>query len=113
MKTERDESDYHCFLIILVDWLKDQKIKNEDQDWEEQILPGHNFTPKQLFWISWGQVWCSKYRDGAYKKQINTGAHSPGGFRTMGSLSNNDDFAKDFNCAKGTPMNPEKKCSVW
>jgi len=96
-----------------VDWLKDQKVKNDDQDWEEQRLPGHNFTPKQLFWISWGQVWCSKYRDGAYKKQIKTGAHSPGGFRIMGSLSNNDDFAKDFNCPKGSPMNPENKCSVW
>ena len=23
----------------------------------------------QMFWVSWGQVWCAKYRDAALKKQ--------------------------------------------
>jgi membrane metallo-endopeptidase-like protein 1 len=93
--------------------LKDQKASKSAWQWEEQTLPGHAFTPKQLFWISWSQVWCSKYRDGAYIKQIKTGQHSPGEFRTRGSLSNNEDFANDFGCAKGSPMNPLEKCSVW
>ena len=100
------------FLFAIVDWLKDQKIKNNDKNWEEQKLPGHDFTAKQLFWISWGQVWCSKYRDSALIKQIQSYVHSPGAFRILGPLSNNEDFAKDFNCPIGNPMNPKNKCSV-
>ena len=45
--------------------------------------------------------------------QIETGAHSPGRYRILGPLSNNEDFARDFNCPVGSPMNPEKKCKVW
>ena len=37
---------------------------------EESPLPGfESMTPQQMFWVSWGQVWCSKYRDAALKKQ--------------------------------------------
>jgi len=80
---------------------------------EEPRLPGHNYTPKQMFWISFGQVWCSKYKDGTLKSRILTGVHSPGEFRIKGTLSNNPDFAKDFKCKKGSNMNPAKKCTVW
>jgi len=76
-------------------------------------LPGHDYTPEQMLWISWGQAWCSKYRDGTLKSQVLTDPHSPGEFRTIGSLSNNPDFAKDFNCPLGSPMNPVKKCKIW
>ena len=59
------------------------------------------------------QVWCSKYRDLGLKNQILTGAHSPGMFRINGPLSNNEDFANDFNCSLGSKMNPVEKCEVW
>ena len=45
--------------------------------------------------------------------QIETGQHSPGKYRILVPLSNNEDFAKDFNCPAGSGMNPEKKCKVW
>ena len=48
------------------------------------------------------QVWCSKYPDLGLKNQILTGAHSPGMFRINGPLSNNKDFANDFNCSLGS-----------
>ena len=83
------------------------------QNGEEPLLPGLNLTQKQLFFVSFGQLWCSKYRDQALKRLIKTDAHSPGIFRVIGTLQNNEDFAKAFNCPKGSKMNPEKKCSVW
>ena len=46
-----------------------------------------------------------------YSFQI--GSHSPSRYRVLSSLSNNEDFAKDFNCPVGSKMNPVEKCSVW
>ena len=100
-------------MTILVSWTNDQKARYKDTNWEEEKLPGLNFTPKQLFWISWGQIWCAKFRDGFLKKMISVGAHPPDGFRINGPLSNNEAFAKDFKCPRGSAMNPKKKCVVW
>jgi len=86
---------------------------NYAKDHPQEQLPGHSYTPNQMFWISFGQVWCSKFKDGQLKSQILTGVHSPGEFRIRGPLSNNPDFARDFNCPAGSPMNPVNKCTVW
>lgn len=80
---------------------------------EEQKLPGLNFTPKQLFWISAGNTWCAKTRAEALKLQALNGNHSPARFRVNGPLRNSKYFAKDFKCPVGSPMNPVKKCEVW
>jgi len=80
----------------------------------DKQLPGwQHYTPNQMFWISFGQSWCSKYKPGKLKSQILTGVHSPEEFRVNGPLSNNHDFSRDFNCPIGSPMNPVKKCTVW
>jgi len=76
-------------------------------------MPGLDYTPQQMFWISAGQVWCSTYREEAIKNQVITGVHSPGQFRVIGPMSNSKEFAEDFKCASGTPMNPVAKCEVW
>ena len=47
------------------------------------------------------------------KIQIITDEHSPAQFRVLGPLSNRQEFASDFNCPVGSPMNPVKKCEVW
>jgi len=82
---------------------------------EEPLLPGLNYSPKQLFWISAANVWCAKYRPKALKLRVLTGVHSPDQFRVQGPLSNMEDFARDFKCPVGSNMNPpkEKKCKVW
>ncbi|XP_044313044.1 neprilysin-2 isoform X1 [Drosophila rhopaloa] len=79
----------------------------------EPKLPGLDYTPEQMFWLSSGQTWCAKYRKESLKMRITTGVHSPSEFRVLGSLSNMKDFAKDFQCPEGSPMNPVQKCEVW
>lgn len=87
------------------DWVKRNK--------PEQKLPGLNYTPNQMFWISAANSWCSKYRPESLKVRILTGYHAPGMFRIIGPFSNSKYFSKDFNCPVGSKMNPEKKCQVW
>jgi len=81
----------------------------------EPRLPGVNYTPRQLFWVSAANVWCAKYRPKALKLRVLTGVHSPDQFRVQGPFSNMEDFSRDFNCPVGSNMNPpkENKCQVW
>ncbi|XP_015116946.1 neprilysin-2 isoform X2 [Diachasma alloeum] len=80
---------------------------------QEPMLPGLPYTPRQMFWISAANTWCSVYRPEALKLRITTGFHSPGEFRILGPLSNMPEFAEDFKCPVGSKMNPENKCAVW
>ncbi|KAM7360462.1 M13 family metallopeptidase neprilysin 4 isoform 2-T2 [Cochliomyia hominivorax] len=89
-------------------WLKE----NPEAALDER-LPGINMTGEQLFFLNFGQVWCGAMRPEAVRNKLNTAIHSPGRFRVIGTLSNSIDFAKQFNCPLGSPMNPTHKCSVW
>lgn len=59
------------------------------------------------------QVWCGAMRPEAMRNKLKTAVHSPGRFRVIGTLSNSHDFAREFNCPPGSPMNPKHKCTVW
>ena len=111
--TPGNEFFHNSHILFIVQWVEDQKKVHQDDKWEEQVLPGHDLTPRQLFWVSYGQLWCQKFRDDALRNTIKTGTHTPGEYRVLAPLSNSPDFAKDFNCPIGSPMNPEKKCEVW
>ena len=77
-------------------------------------LPGlQHLTNDQLFFISFSQVWCSKYTPKASKLQTLEDSHSPARFRVIGVLSNSKEFSRAFNCPSGSPMNPVTKCEVW
>jgi predicted metalloendopeptidase len=73
------------------------------------------FTNEQMFFISFGQTWCSKFRPEAAKLRILTDVHSPASVRVTAPLVNFDEFAKTFNCPVGSRMNPpaEQKCKLW
>lgn len=86
-------------------WVKDHGT--------EKLLPGLKYNQNQLFWISAANVWCGKYRPEVLKLRILSGSHSPAQFRVIGVVSNSEDFSRVFNCPKGSPMNPDRKCSVW
>jgi membrane metallo-endopeptidase-like protein 1 len=53
----------------------------EAKNGKEKLLPGLNYTQDQLFFINYGQIWCSKFKDAALINRIRTGVHSPGEFR--------------------------------
>jgi len=77
-------------------------------------LPGlTQYTLDQLFYISFGQIWCSKSRPESAVQRIRTDPHSPPKHRVNGAVSNSEHFSKTFNCPPNSPMNPEKKCLIW
>lgn len=77
------------------------------------VLLARELTNDQLFFVAYAQTWCTLYRQEALKVQMMTDPHSPGQFRVRGPLSQNDAFAKAFNCRNGSRYNPESKCHLW
>ena len=71
------------------------------------------YTPAQQFFISFGQVWCENRTEQVSRLSAKTDPHSPGRYRTNGTVQNFDEFGKAFNCKKGSPMYPENSCRVW
>ncbi|XP_073976789.1 M13 family metallopeptidase neprilysin 2 isoform X3 [Rhodnius prolixus] len=89
-----------------LNWIKDNE--------EEKRLPGlQKYSPRQMFWIAAASTWCTVYRNESLSNRITTGLHSPGEFRVKGPFSNSEDFARDFDCPRGSVMNPIHKCAVW
>ncbi|XP_022831252.1 endothelin-converting enzyme homolog [Spodoptera litura] len=87
-------------------WVQRHGVKGE-------TLPGLNHTHTQLFFLNFAQVWCGAMRPEAMRNKLKTAVHSPGRFRVIGTLSNSHDFAREFQCPPGSPMNPKHKCTVW
>lgn len=77
-------------------------------------IPGlEKYTPEQMFFISYGKVWCSKETPDYSLALIEADNHSLNKFRILGPLQNSPEFAQAFKCAPKSRMNPEKKCSLW
>ncbi|EDW16178.1 neprilysin-4 [Drosophila mojavensis] len=79
----------------------------------KEKLPTLNYTNMQLFFISYAQIWCNDAHTGIHNLQISVDQHVPGELRVIGTLSNFDEFAKEFQCAVGTRMNPSNKCKIY
>ncbi|KAM7310281.1 neprilysin-1 [Ixodes scapularis] len=79
---------------------------------EEPRLPGLGLSNDQVFFVQYAQIWCEVVDEEGYKK-YQSELHSPGKYRSNGALQNFDEFARAFHCPLGSPMNPEKKCSLW
>lgn len=85
----------------------------EQQGKEEPKLPGLDFTHDQLFFVNFAQIWCNNMRQESAINSVQTGVHSPGQFRVVGTLQNSAEFARAFNCPENSNLNPSKKCYVW
>jgi putative endopeptidase len=60
----------------------------------------NNFTPKQLFFINYGNIWKSKTTDEEIKRKLIVDPHSPPNFRVNGVLPHIDDFYDEFKIKK-------------
>jgi hypothetical protein len=77
-------------------------------------LPGlDKYTPEQLFFISYGRLWCSKVRPEAEIQLLQTDTHSPAKWRINAPVMNLPEFSEVFKCKAGKSMNPVKKCELW
>ena len=81
---------------------------------EKMKLPGlEHFTHEQLFFISFGNLWCESYTPAASRYALED-SHCPGKIRLRGVLTNSHEFANTFKCPRGSGMNPdEPKCRIW
>lgn len=79
----------------------------------EQCLPNLNYTPNQMFWISFANSWCTKERKEQLRSTMLARSHPPSMYRIYGVVINSKTFPKDFNCPTGSKMNPSKKCTFW
>lgn len=80
---------------------------------ERKLIDG--FTPEQRFYLSWAQQWRSNIRDNALRQRLATDSHSPGLFRAIGPLVNQQTFFDAFNVKEGDPMwkAPEDRAIIW
>jgi len=71
------------------------------------------YTEAQRYFLGFAQVWCQNQTEKSARQSALTDPHSPGRWRTNGSVQNFDEFGKAFGCTKGQPMYPVNSCRVW
>jgi endothelin-converting enzyme/putative endopeptidase len=71
------------------------------------------FTPEQLFFLGYAQVWCQNMTPEALRLMAKTNPHSPGNYRVNGVLQNSAEFQQAFGCSAGQPMASASPCRVW
>lgn len=76
-------------------------------------LPGLKYNDRQLFFISFAQVWCSAMTKESTKMQIEKDDHTVAKYRVIGPIANLKEFSDEFHCPIGSKMNPTHKCEVW
>ncbi len=80
---------------------------------EAPVING--LTGDQRFFLSWAQVWRSKYRDEALKLQLARGPHSPPYYRVNGVVRNVDAWYEAFGVTEDDDLYlpPEERVKVW
>lgn len=83
--------------------------KKLDDENPGQGLPGlEEFTRDQLFFIAFGQSWCSRLTAEDIAAGVATNAHAPDFARTRLTTQNSAGFREAFNCKKKEPT-----CELW
>jgi putative endopeptidase len=70
-------------------------------------------TGDQRFYLGWAQVWRTKYREAALRRQLLTGPHSPATQRIW-VARNFDEWSKAFDVTAGKNyLAPEQRVRIW
>uniref|UniRef100_A0A0K8R3G7 Putative peptidase family m13 includes neprilysin n=1 Tax=Ixodes ricinus TaxID=34613 RepID=A0A0K8R3G7_IXORI len=77
-------------------------------------LPGlDTYSAEQLFFISFGSMFCNKMTPEARTHYIRTDPHTVPRHRVNVALMNSAKFASAFSCRNDKKMNPTRKCVLW
>ena len=79
-------------------------------------LPGlSQFSAEQLFFLSFGSMWCETKTFEALAMQLTGDVHPPHSVRISGAVKNSPEFAKAFKCKKADQMflPEQKRCKIW
>lgn len=79
----------------------------------EKKLVGLDLDANQLFYLAFGQLWCSVETRDDVRWTVDADKHMVHDFRVIGSLQNSPAFSETFRCPLGSPMNPRHKCKLW
>lgn len=124
----------HLILIFFYTQLNSEKTKHENMadnagiivaynayltaisqsGFVERALPGMDFSPEQLFWISSASAFCLKIDSERREQVMNlllSDVHAPPSVRLNAAFSNMAEFSRDFHCKLGSRMNPLDRCS--
>ena len=97
---------------IRISYMALQKVLAQEPP-AERTKKTDGYTEDQRFFIAFAQVWCSNQTDASERVLARTDPHSPGEFRTNGTVQNFEAFGKAFGCHTGQPMMPANACHVW
>ncbi|HEY6077366.1 MAG TPA: M13 family metallopeptidase [Polyangiaceae bacterium] len=73
------------------------------------------YSGDQRFFLSWAQVWCSKYREQLQQQLLKVDPHSPPRFRVNGVVRNMDAWYTAFGVgpAQQLFLPPERRVRIW
>jgi putative endopeptidase len=69
----------------------------------------------QRFFLGFGQIWRSKYRDNALRTQVLSNEHAPAPFRVIGATRNLDEWYDAFGAQPGDKyyLPPDQRVRLW
>ncbi|KAH8337225.1 hypothetical protein KR059_003353, partial [Drosophila kikkawai] len=109
-----DNGGLSLALAAYKEWSERQKkVDGTRIHMENERLPSLNFTSKQLFFLSFAQKLCQDIDYASLAVPLTSELHASGYIRVIGTLSNLDEFSQEFNCSKGSSMNPKQKCTIY
>lgn len=89
-------------------------INHVKKNGPEPLIPYlTEYTPEQIFYLAYSNVWCGSKTKQSLINQIKYDPHSPARYRVNVPLMNAESFSKAFNCPDSSKMNIKNRCIVW